>query len=50
MELESAVKFVGAVYAVAWIVVVAYVALIGRKLGRLEAALDRLESEADDRS
>ncbi len=44
-DLETAVPYVAAAYGLVWIAVLAYVWLIGQKLGRLEAELDRLEQE-----
>jgi len=49
-DLETAVPYVAAAYGLVWIVVLVYVWLIGQKLGRLEAELDRLEQEVGSRS
>jgi CcmD family protein len=48
-DLETAVPYVAAAYGLVWIAVLVYVWLIGQKLGRLEAELDRLEQEVGGR-
>ncbi len=49
MALSEAVKYVAAAYLVVWLAILVYVILIGQKVGRLEAELDRLEAQlADD--
>ena len=50
MELETAVEYVAAAYGVVWLVVLAYVWLIGRKITRLEAELDRVEAQVGART
>lgn len=47
MELSEAVKYVAAAYLVVWLAILVYVILIGQKVGRLEAELDRLEARLD---
>jgi CcmD family protein len=48
---ETYVHYVAAVYALAWIVTLAYVVILNSKLGRLERELDEiaglLEARAD---
>ncbi len=39
---ETAVKYVAAVYGLAWIVTLAYVVILNSKLGRLERQLDEI--------
>jgi len=46
MTLKEAVPYVAAAYIVVWLVILAYVGIIGRKLTRLEATLEELESAA----
>ena len=43
MTLREAVPWVAAAYLLVWVVILAYVGIIGRKLGRLERTLDELE-------
>jgi CcmD family protein len=45
MTLREAVPWVAGAYLLVWIVVLAYVGIIGRKLNRLEQTLDTLESQ-----
>ncbi len=45
MELSEAVRYVAAAYLVVWLAILVYVVLIGQKVGRLEAELDRLEAQ-----
>jgi CcmD family protein len=49
MELSEAVKYVAAAYLVVWLAILVYVILIGQKVGRLEADLDRLEAQLEQR-
>ncbi len=49
MELSEAVRYVAAAYLVVWLAVLVYVLLIGQKVGRLEAELDRLEAQLEER-
>lgn len=44
MTLREAVPWVAAAYLLVWIVILAYVGIIGRKLNRLEQTLDELEA------
>jgi CcmD family protein len=48
---ETDVRFVAAVYGLAWIVTLAYIVILNSKLGRLERELDEiaglLEAKAD---
>jgi CcmD family protein len=39
---ETAVRYVAAVYGLAWIVTLAYVVILNSKLGRLERQLDEI--------
>ncbi len=48
MALSEAVKYVAAAYLVVWLAILVYVILIGQKVGRLEAELDRLEAQLGD--
>ena len=45
MTLREAVPWVAAAYILVWVVILAYVWIIGRKLNRLERALDELEAQ-----
>jgi hypothetical protein len=45
MTLREAVPWVAAAYLLVWIVILAYVGIIGRKLNRLEQTLDELEAK-----
>ena len=48
MTLRDAVPYVAAAYLAVWVVILLYVAIIGRKLGRLERQLDELEGRSDE--
>ncbi len=48
MTLRDAVPYVAAAYFAVWIVILLYVAIIGRKLGRLERQLDELEGRGGE--
>jgi CcmD family protein len=43
VNLRDSIPYVAAAYISVWIVILAYVWIIGRKLGRLERSLDQLE-------
>jgi CcmD family protein len=43
LSLRTGVEYVAAVYLIAWLVILGYVFLIGRKLGRLEREVEQLE-------
>ena len=43
MTLREAVPYVAGAYLIVWLVILAYVGIIGRKLTRLEHTLDELE-------
>ena len=45
MTLRTGVEYAAAVYLIAWLVILGYVYLIGRKLGRLEREVERLEQD-----
>ena len=45
MTLREAVPWVAAAYLIVWLVILAYVGIIGRKLNRLEQTLDELEAK-----
>ena len=45
MTLREAVPWVAAAYVLVWVVILAYVWIIGRKLNRLEKTLDELEAQ-----
>ena len=49
LPLDSAGKYVAAAYIVFLILVVIYVAIIGRKVGRLERELSELDEQTRDR-
>lgn len=49
MTLRDAIPYVAAAYLGVWIVILAYVGIIGRKLTRIEHALEELEGDAPDR-
>ncbi len=46
MTLQDAVPYVAGAYIAVWLVILAYVGIIGRKLTRLEATLEELERAA----
>ena len=46
MTLKEAVPYVAGAYMAVWLVILAYVGIIGRKLTRLEATLEELERAA----
>jgi CcmD family protein len=48
MTLRDAVPYVAAAYIAVWIVVLIYVALIGRKLVRIERSIAELERDVGD--
>lgn len=48
MTLRDAVPYVAAAYLAVWVVILLYVAIIGRKLGRLERQLDELEGRGGE--
>lgn len=50
MTLREAVPWVAAAYLLVWVVILAYVGIIGRKLNRLERTLDELESSTPQRT
>ena len=39
---ETAVRYVAAVYALAWVVTLAYIVILNAKLGRLERQIDEI--------
>lgn len=45
MTLREAVPWVAGAYLLVWVVILAYVGIIGRKLNRLERTLDELEAK-----
>jgi CcmD family protein len=47
MTLRDAVPYVAGAYLAVWLIVLAYVAIIGRKITRLERSLDELEGARD---
>ena len=47
MVSRTAVEYVAGAYLAVWLAVIVYMGLIGQKVGRLEAELDRLEGELD---
>ncbi len=49
MSLRTAIEYVAAVYLLVWIVILVYMALIGQKVTRLEADLDRIEKALEER-
>jgi CcmD family protein len=50
VTLRDAIPYVAAAYIAVWVVVLLYVALIGRKLVRIERSIDQLERDAGDPS
>ena len=48
MTLRDAVPYVAAAYLAVWVVILLYVAIIGRKLGRLERQLDEREGRGGE--
>jgi len=48
VTLRDAVPYVAAAYLAVWVVILLYVAIIGRKLGRLERQLDELEGQGGE--
>lgn len=45
MTLRDAIPYVAAAYLAVWLVILAYVGIIGRKLSRIERSLDQLEGD-----
>ena len=45
IDLETAVWYVGAAYAVVWLLTVLYIGLLRQKLGRLERQLAEAEEQ-----
>jgi CcmD family protein len=43
VSLRTGVEYVAAVYLIAWLVILGYMVLIGRKLGRLQREVEELE-------
>jgi len=48
VTLRDAVPYVAAAYLAVWVVVLLYVGIIGRKLGRIERQLDELAPPSGD--
>lgn len=46
MTLKEALPYVAGAYMAVWLVILLYVGILGRKLTRLEATLEKLESAA----
>ena len=46
MTLKEALPYVDGAYMAVWLVILLYVGILGRKLTRLEATLEKLESAA----
>ncbi len=49
MSLRTAIEYVAAVYLLTWIAIFVYMALIGSKVARIEADLDRIEKSLEER-
>ncbi len=49
MSLRTAIEYVAAVYLIAWVAILVYMALIGQKVTRIEADLDRIEKQLEER-
>lgn len=49
MSLRTAIEYVAAVYLIAWVAILVYMALIGQKVTRIEADLDRIEQRLEER-
>jgi CcmD family protein len=49
VSLRTAIEYVAAVYLLVWIAILVYMALIGQKVTRLEADLDRIEKALEER-
>ena len=49
MSLRTAIDYVAAVYLLVWIAILVYMALIGQKVTRIEADLDRIEKQLEER-
>jgi CcmD family protein len=48
VTLRDAVPYVAAAYLAVWVVILLYVGIIGRKLGRIERQLDELAPPPGD--
>jgi CcmD family protein len=46
LTLKEALPYVAGAYMAVWLVILLYVGILGRKLTRLEATLEKLESAA----
>jgi CcmD family protein len=49
VSLRTAIEYVAAVYLLAWVAILVYMALIGQKVTRIEADLDRIEKALEER-
>ena len=49
MSLRTAIEYVAAVYLLTWVAIFVYMALIGSKVARIEADLDRIEKQLEER-
>jgi CcmD family protein len=49
VSLRTAIEYVAAVYLLVWIAILVYMALIGQKVTRIEAELDRIEKALEER-
>ena len=49
MTLRTAIEYVAAVYLLTWVAILVYMALIGSKVARIEADLDRIEKQLEER-
>jgi CcmD family protein len=47
VTLRHAVEYVAAAYLLVWVAVLAYMLLIGQKVRRMQAELERLEAAVD---
>jgi CcmD family protein len=49
VSLRTSIEYVAAVYLLVWIAILFYMALIGQKVTRIEADLDRIEKALEER-
>jgi CcmD family protein len=49
VSLRTSIEYVAAVYLLVWIAILVYMALIGQKVTRIEADLDRIEKALEER-
>jgi CcmD family protein len=49
VSLRTAIEYVAAVYLLTWVAILVYMWLIGSKVARIEADLDRIVQQLEER-